>query len=38
MLKVRYELAGRQMTFIEYLSPDMLKAQLAELQAEANGS
>jgi hypothetical protein len=38
MLKVRYELAGKQRTFIEYLSPDMLKDQLLELQAEANGS
>ena len=38
MLKVRYEFAGKQKTFIEYLSPEMLKAQLAELQAEANGS
>jgi hypothetical protein len=38
MLKVRYEAAGKQKTFIEYLSPEMLKAQLVELQAEANGS
>jgi hypothetical protein len=38
MLKVRYELEGKQKSFIEYLSPEMLKAQLAELQAEAGGS
>ncbi|MGZ9243710.1 MAG: hypothetical protein ACXW6K_24840, partial [Candidatus Binatia bacterium] len=38
MLKVRYEVAGKQKTFIEYLSPEMLKEQLVELQAEANGS
>ena len=38
MLKVRYELAGKQRTFIEYLSPEKLKEQLVELQAGANGS
>jgi hypothetical protein len=35
LLKVRYELAGKEKSFIHYLSPEFLEAQLAEIQAEA---
>jgi len=37
LLKVRYELDGKQRSLIQYLSPDMLKAQLDEVSAEAGG-
>lgn len=35
LLKVNYEHAGKQKSFIQYLPPDLLQAQLAEIQAEA---
>jgi hypothetical protein len=35
LLKVNYEVAGKQKSFIQYLPPDLLEAQLAEIQAEA---
>jgi hypothetical protein len=39
LLKVNYEVAGKQKSFIQYLPPDLLEEQLAEIQAEAaNGS
>ena len=38
MLKLRYEVAGTQKSLIQYLSPAMLKAQLVEIQHEADGS
>ena len=38
MLKLRYDLAGTQKSLIHYLSPEMLKAQLTEIQHEADGS
>src|SRR5581483_11458978 len=38
MLKLRYEAAGTQKSLIHYLSPEMLKAQLTEIQHEAKGS
>lgn len=38
LLKLRYEVAGTQRSLIHYLSPEMLKAQLAEIQHEAKGS
>jgi hypothetical protein len=34
LLKVNYEHAGKQKSFIQYLPPDLLEAQLAEIQAE----
>jgi hypothetical protein len=37
LLKVRYELDGKQRSLIQYLPPDMLKAQLDEVSAEAGG-
>ncbi len=38
MLKLRYEAGGTQKSLIQYLSPEMLKAQLTEIQHEAKGS
>ena len=38
MLKVRYEVAGKDKSFIHYLSPAFLERQLAEIMAEAKGS
>jgi hypothetical protein len=38
MLKLRYDVAGTQKSLIHYLSPEMLKAQLTEIQHEADGS
>jgi hypothetical protein len=38
MLKLHYDVAGTQKTLIHYLSPEMLKAQLTEIQHEADGS
>jgi hypothetical protein len=38
MLKVHYEVAGKEKAFMQYLSPAMLKDQLAEIEAEAKGS
>jgi len=38
LLKVRYELDGKQRSLIQYLPLDMLKAQLDEVSAEAGGS
>lgn len=38
MLKLRYDVGGTQKSLIQYLSPAMLKAQLAEIQHEADGS
>jgi hypothetical protein len=38
LLKIRYELDGKQRSLIQYLPPDMLKAQLDEVAAEADGS
>ncbi|HSB58766.1 MAG TPA: hypothetical protein VLD66_04110 [Methyloceanibacter sp.] len=38
MLKLRYDVAGTHKTLIHYLSPEMLKAQLTEIQHEADGS
>jgi hypothetical protein len=38
MLKVRYEMAGTEKSFIQYLPPSLLEAQLAEIAAEAKGS
>jgi hypothetical protein len=35
LLKVNYEVAGKQKSFIQYLPPDLLEEQLAEIQAEA---
>ena len=37
LLKVRYELDGKQRSLIQYLPPDMLKAQLDEVSAKAGG-
>ena len=37
MLKVHYDYEGKQKAFMLYLSPSMLKDQLAEIQAEPNG-
>jgi hypothetical protein len=37
MLKVHYDYEGKQKAFMQYLSPSMLKDQLAEIQAEPNG-
>jgi hypothetical protein len=38
MLKVRYEVAGKDKSFIHYLAPAFLERQLAEIMAEAKGS
>jgi hypothetical protein len=38
MLKVRYDAAGKEKSFMRYLSPAMLKDQLAEIEALAKGS
>jgi hypothetical protein len=38
LLKVRYEMGGKQKSFIQYLPPVLLEEQLAELKAEAKGS
>jgi hypothetical protein len=38
MLKLRYEIDGVEKSVIQYLSPDMLKAQLDEVSAHAGGS
>lgn len=38
LLKLRYEIDGVEKSVIQYLSPDMLKAQLDEVSAEASGS
>jgi hypothetical protein len=37
-LRLRYEVEGRQKAVIQYLSPEMLKAQLAEVKNELDGS
>jgi hypothetical protein len=37
MLKVHYDYEGKQKAFMQYLSPSMLKDQLAEIEAEPNG-
>jgi hypothetical protein len=37
MLKVHYDYESKQKAFIQYLSPSMLKDQLAEIEAEPNG-
>ena len=37
-LKVHYEVAGKQRSFIQYLPPLLLEDQLSEIQAEAKGS
>jgi hypothetical protein len=38
LLKLRYHVAGTQKSLIQYLTPEMLKAQLVEIQHEADGS
>jgi hypothetical protein len=38
LLKVRYEVAGKEKSFIQYLSPALLERQLAEIAAAAKGS
>jgi hypothetical protein len=38
LLKVRYEAAGKQRSFIQYLPPLLLEEQLAEIKAETKGS
>ena len=38
MLKVRYEVDGKQRSFIQYLPQALLEEQLAEIAAEAKGS
>jgi hypothetical protein len=38
LLKVRYQVGGKQKSFIQYLPASFLDEQLAELQAEAKGS
>ena|SRR5680860_915442 len=38
LLKLRYEVDGAQKSLIQYLGPDLLKAQLDEVSAEAGGS
>jgi hypothetical protein len=38
MLKVHYEVDGKQRSFIQYLPPALLEEQLAEIAAEAKGS
>jgi hypothetical protein len=37
LLRVRYEQDGKQRSLIQYLPPDMLKAQLDEVSAKAGG-
>ncbi len=37
LLKLRYEVDGTQKSLIQYLPPDVLKAQLDEVSAEAGG-
>jgi hypothetical protein len=37
MFKVHYDYEGKQKAFMQYLSPSMLKDQLAEIQAEPTG-
>jgi hypothetical protein len=38
ILRVRYEVAGTERSFIQYLSPSFLEQQLAEIAGEAKGS
>jgi hypothetical protein len=38
MLKLRYDVGGTEKSLIQYLSPEMLKAQLTEIQHEADKS
>jgi hypothetical protein len=38
LLKVHYEIGGKQKSFIQYLPAVLLEEQLAEIQAEAKGS
>jgi hypothetical protein len=38
MLKLRYDAEGTEKSLIQYLSPEMLKAQLTEIQHEADKS
>jgi hypothetical protein len=38
MLKVHYDVAGKEKAFMHYLSPAMLKEQLSEIEASAKGS
>ena len=38
MLKVRYEVAGNEKSFIHYLSPSFLERQLAEITGDGKGS
>ncbi len=38
MLKLRYDVDGTEKSLIQYLSPEMLKAQLTEIQHEADKS
>ena len=38
MLRVRYEVEGKQRSFIQYLPQALLEEQLAEIAAEAKGS
>jgi hypothetical protein len=38
LLKVRYEIGGKQKSYIQYLPPVLLEEQLAELKADAKGS
>ena len=38
MLKVHYEVGGKQKSFIQYLPPSLLQEQLDEILAEAKGS
>ena len=38
LLKVRYEMGGKQKSFIQYLPSSLLEGQLAEILASAKGS
>ena len=38
LLKLSYELDGKQRSIIQYLPPDLLKSQLDEVSAEADDS
>jgi hypothetical protein len=38
LLKLRFEIDGQERTIIQYLPPDLLKAQLDEVAAEAGGT
>jgi hypothetical protein len=38
MLRLRYEAAGKERSFIQYLSPSFLEQQVAEIAGEAKGS